>query len=118
MIALKTSPLFFGHEIFLVFHLFLIILYKFHDIRFIQTVQCSEGTTYYLFFLLLHCLCQLSMEKKLEFSGFLSYQALYFVILYQVIWKGLIIVSVILVIAAFEGMSILLLHWFAIRVRS
>ena len=39
--------------------------------NFIQTVQFSEGTTYYLLFLLLYCLCQLSMEKPLEFSGFL-----------------------------------------------
>ena len=48
--------------------------------------------------------------KKLGFSGFLSCQALYFVILYQVIWKALKIVRVILVIAAIEGMCIFLLH--------
>ena len=40
-----------------------------------------------------------------------------FVILYQVIWKSLII-YIILVIAAIEGMCIILLHWFAIRVQS
>ena len=33
-------------------------------------------------------------------------------------WKGLIIVTVILVIAAIEGMCIFLLHWFANRVQS
>ena len=37
---------------------------------------------------------------------------------YLVIWKGLIIVTVILVIAAIEDMCIFLLHWFAIRVQS
>ena len=50
--------------------------------------------------------------------AFLSCQALYFVIVYLVIWKGLIIVTVILVIAAIEGMCIFLLHWFAIHVQS
>ena len=79
-------------------------------------LQFSEGTTYYLFFLLLHL--SIVHGKKLEFIGFLSFQALYFVILYQVIWKGLIILTVILVIAAIEGMCIILLHWFAIRVQS
>ena len=52
--------------------------------------------------------------------AFLSYQALYFVVLYLkylVIWKGLITVTVILVIAAIEGMCIFLLHWFAILCR-
>ena len=51
-------------------------------------------------------------KKNLNLVAFLSCQALYFVILYLVIWK----VTVILVIAAIEGMCIFLLHWFAIRV--
>ena len=55
---------------------------------------------------------------KRELSSFLSCQALHFVIVYLVIWKGLIIVTVILVIAAIEGMCIFLLHWFAIHVQS
>ena len=50
--------------------------------------------------------------------AFSSCQALSFVILYVVIWKGLIIVTVILVIAAIEGMCKFLLHWFAIHVQS
>ena len=57
-------------------------------------------------------------KKNLNLVAFLSCQTLYFVILYLVIWKGLIIVTVILVIAAIEGMCIFLLHWFAIRVQS
>ena len=66
----------------------------------------------HVFFLLLHCLCQLSMEKNVNLVAFLSYQALHFVILHLVIWKGLIIETVILVIAAIEGMCIFSLHWF------
>ena len=63
MIALKTSPLLFGHEILLVFLLFLV--FRINSMtRFIQTVQFSEGTTYYLVLFLLHCLFQLSMEIK------------------------------------------------------
>ena len=56
--------------------------------------------------------------KKKNLVAFLSCQPLYFVILYPVIWKGHIIVTVILVIAAIEGMCIFLLHWFAIHVHS
>ena len=60
------------------------------------------------------------MEKKLEINGFFdmssfvlcdTLSALFF-------WKGLIIVTVILVIAAIKGMCIFLLHWFANRVQS
>ena len=43
---------------------------------------------------------------------------LYFVIFYLLIWEGLIIVTVILVIAAIDGMCTFLLHWFAIHVQS
>ena len=72
-----------------------------------------------LIFLLMLCLCQLTMEKKyLNLVAFLSCQALYFVIFYLVIWKGLIIVTVILAIADIEGLCIFLLHWFAICVQS
>ena len=84
----------------------------------LYTVQFSEGTTYYLLFLLLHCLCQLSMEKNLEFSVFFIMSSFVLCDTYLVIWKGLIIVTVILVIAAIEDMCIFLLHWFAIRVQS
>ena len=57
------------------------------------------------------------MEKKLEFSVFIMSS---FVLCdtYLVIWKGLIIVTVILVIAAIEDICIFLLHWFATRVQS
>ena len=67
MIALKTSPLLFGHEILLVFHLFL--LFRINSMTYDLNRIFSESTTYYLFFLLLHCLFQLSMKKN-EFSGF------------------------------------------------
>ena len=58
------------------------------------------------------------MEKNVNLVAFLLCQALYNVIRYLVISKGLIIVTVILVIAAIEGMCIFLLHWFAIHVQS
>ena len=58
------------------------------------------------------------MGKNVNLVVFLLCQALYNVIRYLVIWKGLIIVTVILVIAAIEGMCIFLLHWFAIHVQS
>ena len=38
-----------------------------------------------------------------------------FVVLYLGIWKGLLILTEILVIASIKGMCILLLHWSAIR---
>ena len=57
-------------------------------------------------------------KNNLNLVAFLSCQALCFVILYLVIWKGLIIVIEILVIASIKGMCVLLLHWFAIRVQS
>ena len=84
MIALKTSPLLFGHEIILVFHLFLLfheIILVFHlfllfhvnsmtyDLYRQFNFQKVLHIIYYL--LLLLCLCQLSMGKKLEFSVFL-----------------------------------------------
>ena len=54
--------------------------------------------------------------KKLEFSSVIIMSS--FVILCLVIWKGLIIMTVILVIASIEGMCIFLFHWFAIHVQS
>ena len=58
------------------------------------------------------------MEKKLEFSVFFIMSSFVLCDTYLVIWKGLIIVTVLLVIAAIENMCIFLLHWFAIRVQS
>ena len=117
MIALKTYPLLFGHEILLVFHLFL--LFRINSMTYDLYRQFNFQKVLYIISSFCYCIAFVNCpwEKNLEFSGFLSWQALYFVMLYQVIWKGLIIV-IILVIAAIEGMCIILLHWFAIRVQS
>ena len=58
------------------------------------------------------------MEKKLNLVGVFIMSSFVLCDTYLVIWKGLIIVTVILVIAAIEDMCIFLLHWFAIRVQS
>ena len=115
MIALKTSPLLFGHEILLVFHLFLLFHIDFmtYDLYNFQKVL-------HIIYSFCYCIAFVNCpwKYKLNLVVFFSSRALYFVILYLVIWKGLIIVTVILVIAAIEGMCIFLLHWFAIRVQN
>ena len=58
------------------------------------------------------------MENKLELSVFFIMSSFVLCDTYQGIWKGLIIVTAILVIAAIEAMCIFLLHWFAIRVQN
>ena len=69
---------------------------------------------YIIYFLVLHCLCQLSIETTPKFSS-----RFYHVKLCNlVIWKYQIITTVILVIASIEGKCTLLLHWFAINVQS
>ena len=68
MIALKTSPLLFGHEILRVFHLFL--LFHVNSMTYDLYRQFNfQKVLHIIYFFLLHCLCQLSMEKTLEFSG-------------------------------------------------
>ena len=58
------------------------------------------------------------MEKNLEFNGVFIMSSFVLCDTYLVIWEGLIIVTVILVIAAIVDMCIILLHCFAIRVQS
>ena len=112
MIALKTSPLLFGHEILLVFHLFL--FFSINSMTYDLYRQFNFQKVLHIIFYLCYCIAFVNCQwkKNLNLVGFLSCQALYFVILYLVIWKGLIIVTVILVIADIEGMCIFLLHWF------
>ena len=114
MIALKTSPLLFDHEILLVFHLFL--LFRINS----MTYDLNRQFNFVLHTIYSFCYCiafvNCLWKKTLNLVAFLSCQALYIVILYPVIWKGLIIRAVILVIV--EGMCIFLLHWFATRVQS
>ena len=61
------------------------------------------------------CYCialSIVLVTKRELSSFFIMSS------FALIRKGLIIVTVILVIAAIEGMCIFLLHWFAIHVQS
>ena len=72
MIALKTSPLVFGHKILLVF-LYIFLLFRINFMTYVLYRQFNFQKVLYicLFFLLLHCLCQLSMKKTLNLVVFL-----------------------------------------------
>ena len=72
---------------------------------------------YYILYILFVITLPLSIAHGKKISSFFIMTSFVFVILYLVIWKGLIIVTVILVIAI-EGICILLLHWLAIHVQS
>ena len=70
----------------------------------------------YLFFC--YCIAFVNCPwKKLEFIVVFFIMSS-FVILYLVIWQGLIITTVILVIASIKGVCIFLFRWFAIHVQS
>ena len=70
MIALKTSPLLFGHEILLVFHLFL--LFHVNSMTYDYT-DSSIFRKYHILSIIFVITLPLSIvhEKKLEFSVFL-----------------------------------------------
>ena len=115
MIALKTSPLLFGHKIILVFHLFL--LFHVNSMTYdLYNFQKVLHIIYYFCYCIAFVNCP--WKKKLEFSVFFIMSSFVLGDTYLVIWKCLIIVTVISVIAAIEDMCIFLLHWFAIRVQS
>ena len=116
MIALKTSPLLFVHGILLVFHLF--VLFRVNSMTYDLYRLFNFQKVLHSIYSFCYCIAFVNCpwEENLNLVAFLSCHALYFVILYLVISKGLIIMTVILVIAAIEGMCIFLLHWFAIRV--
>ena len=68
MIALKTSPLLFGHEILLVFHLFL--LFHVNSMTYFYT-DSSIFRRYYILSIIFVIALPLSIihGKKVEFSG-------------------------------------------------